>query len=200
MSDVEEALRRFYDVELVDRAARPLGEDRESHLHDFVDRCLGERRTRVLEVGCGAGRDGTPMARAGLGYVGVDLSATGVAVCRRLGLLAAQASATALPFADRSVDVAWSMSTLMHLPGDGMDRALAELGRVVVPGGILEIGVWGKDVDGHRFDSHGRYFRHRTDDEVRRMLGAAGEVDAFETWDHLDDDGAHYQWARVRVG
>lgn len=139
------------------------------------------------------------MADAGLAYAGMDLSSTGVAICRRLGLDAVQASATGLPFADDSFDAGWSMSTLMHLPGDGMERALAELRRVVVRGGLLEIGVWGKDVDGDRVDPGGRYFRHRTDDELRRLLAATGEVLAFETWDHLDD-GAHYQWARVRVG
>jgi SAM-dependent methyltransferase len=198
--DVEDALRRFYDVELAERESRPLGDGRQRHLEAFVDLCVREGRTRVVEVGCGAGRDGKPMAEAGLAYSGVDLSSTGVAICRRLGLDAVQASATGLPFPDDAFDAGWSMSTLMHLPGDGMERALAELGRVLVPGGLLEVGVWGKDVDGERFDSGGRYFRQRTDDDLRRLLGAVGEVLAFETWDHLDDDGAHYQWARVRVG
>jgi SAM-dependent methyltransferase len=200
MTELDEVLRRYYDTELEERVSRPLGADRERHLHDFVGRCTAEGRPRVLEVGCGAGRDGRVMADAGLEYVGVDLSVTGATICQRLGLRAAEASAIALPFATDSFDAAWSMSTLMHLRGDGMRRALVELERVVVPGGLVEIGVWGTDVDGERTDEHGRYFRHRTGDDLQALLATVGTIVSFETWDYLDDDGAHYQWAQLRVG
>ena len=199
MAEVEETLRRFYDVELEERASRPLGDEREHQVHEYADRCVRERREHVLEVGCGAGRDGRVIADAGLRYVGVDLSPVGARICRDAGLTACAASALALPFADDSFDAAWTMSTLMHLPGDGLPQALAELSRVLVPGGVLEVGVWGKDTAGEWFDEHGRYFRHRTDDELRRLLGAVGEVTGFATWDYLDEAGAHYQWARVET-
>ena len=88
------------------------------------------------------------------------------------------------------------MSTLMHLDGDGFERALAEIARVVRPGGLVEIGLWGCDEEGEWTDPHGRYFRHRTDDDVRRLLAVIGAVEAFDTWDRRDD-GVHYQWARV---
>jgi SAM-dependent methyltransferase len=200
VSEVEAVHRRFYDVELTARASRPLGGDRERQVRQFADRCVTERLTRVLEVGCGAGRDGRLIADAGLDYTGIDLSPVGARICRDLGLPACAASVLALPFADDSFDAGWTMSTLMHLPGDGMRRALDELRRVIRPGGVLEVGVWGKDEDGEWFDADGRYFRHRTDDDLRNLLGAVGVVDALETWDYLDEAGAHYQWARVTVG
>ena len=151
-------------------------------------------------MGCGGGRDGRIIADAAPAYVGVDLSPVGARICRDAGLVACAASALALPFADDSFDAGWTMSTLMHLPGDGMSRALAELRRVLRPGGLLEVGVWGAAADGEWFAADGRYFRHRTDDDLRRVLGVVGDVVAFAAWDQLDEGGAHYQWARVRVG
>jgi SAM-dependent methyltransferase len=97
----------------------------------------------VLEVGCGAGHDGR-LIRAGLAYTGVDLSAVGVGLCAGLSLHAVQASAINLPFRNRSFDAGWTMSTLMHLPGNDINVALNELGRVIRPGGLLEVGVWAR--------------------------------------------------------
>lgn len=199
MSELEGLHRRFYDVELEARASRPLGADRERQVRLFADRCAAERRTRVLEVGCGAGRDGRIIADAGLDYTGVDLSVVGARICHDVGLSACAASVLALPFADDTFDAAWTMSTLMHLPGDGLPQALEELQRVLRPGGVLEVGVWGRDEDGEWFDADGRYFRHRTDDDLRGLLGAVGAVDEMARWDYLDEAGAHYQWARVTV-
>jgi ubiquinone/menaquinone biosynthesis C-methylase UbiE len=49
------------------------------------------------------------------------------------GLCVVQASATALPFADASVDVAYSFKVLAHIPD--IHTALREMARVVRPGG-----------------------------------------------------------------
>jgi SAM-dependent methyltransferase len=126
----------------------------------------------------------------------VDLTRAAVRTCRDVGLDAIEAAATDLPFGDDSFDAAWSMSTLMHLPGDGFGRAVHELRRVGRSGGIVEIGVWGHARDREWTKPDGRYFNHRTDDQLKRELAALGTLDAFDTWDWFDD-GGHYQWARV---
>lgn len=198
MPEFEDALRRYYDGEMAARATRPLGEPREARLSRFVELCQRERLVSVVEVGCGAGRDGVVLHAAGLAYQGLDFSISSVEICRGLGLDAVLGTALALPYADDEFDAAWSMSTLMHFPGDGMETALSELGRVVRPGGIIEIGVWGADEARERIDEHGRYFRGRTDAKLQSLYSAIGQVVDFETWSHLGD-GAHYQWARVVV-
>lgn len=152
----------------------------------------------MLEVGAGAGHDGAFVHEADLAYTGVDLSAVGARLCKTRGLEAVQASATALPFGADSFDAAWSMSTLMHLPGEDILAALHELHRVVRPGGLLEIGVWGADVDGVYIDDQGRHFRQRTDAQIAELLRQVGNLVAFKTWNHLSG-GGHYQWGRVVV-
>lgn len=198
MPEIEDALRTYYDGEMAARAVRPLGAEREAAVAGFVELCQREALSSVVEVGCGAGRDGVVLQAAGLAYRGLDASSSSVEICRGLGLDAVLGSALSLPFADDEFDAGWSMSTLMHLPGDGLALALGELGRVVRAGGVVEIGVWGSAHDREWTDEHGRYFRNRTDDELRSMLDVVGDVVDFATWTHYDNFG-HYQWARVKV-
>lgn len=197
VSATREQLKAFYDGEVAVRAVRPLGGDRERHVRAFVDECRRRGLEHVLEVGCGAGRDGVRIAGAGLGYRGLDLSPASVDHCRGLGLDATEGLATDLPFDDGSFDAGWTMSTLMHLDGDGMAGAVAELARVVRPGGMAEIGVWGHTTDGERVADDGRYFRHRTDEGLRLLLSDVGVVEDFATWDRSED--GHYQWARLKI-
>lgn len=198
MPSIEDALQRYYDREMTERAERPLGEHREGRLRGFVRLCHQEGLRSIVEVGCGAGRDGRVLRSSGLDYQGLDLSSSAARVCRDLGLNAVQGSALALPFGDDQFDAGWSMSTLMHMPGEGMGTALRELQRVIRPGGVVEIGVWGGDQHRHWTDQHGRYFHSRTDHELQSMLAGIGRVADFATWSHFDD-GGHYQWARVVV-
>ena len=198
MPEIEDVLCRYYDGEMAARAVRPLGEARETRLADFVDLCHREGLASVVEVGCGAARDGVVLQASGLAYRGLDLSTSAVELCAGVGLDAVQGSALALPFGDDEFDAGWTMSTLMHLPGEGMATALSELGRVVRPAGVVEIGVWGGDESSEWTDEHGRYFRRRTDQELESLLSVIGEVADFATWSHFDN-GGHYQWARVVV-
>lgn len=196
---ISDHLRDFYDGETPERAVRPLTEERVDRRHAFI-RELGARGARsVLEVGCGPGRDGAALEAAGFEYAGVDLSPVAARICREQGLSAREADATSLPFTTDSFDGAWSMSTLMHLPDDGFTQAIDELKRVVRPGGMVEIGVWGDVQDNERpHPSDGRYFRRCTDDTLRAKLERLGVVVGFDTWG-WSDGGIHYQWARVEV-
>ncbi len=94
---------------------------------------------RYLDVGAGTGADALALASAfGVAVAGVDASTTMVEEARRRGLVDAHvADAHALPFGDASFDGAWADRTFQHLLHP--DVALAELIRVVKPGGRLVI-------------------------------------------------------------
>lgn len=94
----------------------------------------------MLDVGCGSGQTMAWFRSLYPGWetAGVDLSPEAVAVARQTGAAVSSASALALPFADRSVDLVITLDVFQHLPLRGGDLvALAEIRRVLQPGGLL---------------------------------------------------------------
>ena len=88
---------------------------------------------RVLEAGCGTGlilKEVAPLAKAA---VGLDLSTGMLHKARARGLDVVHGSVTDLPFADAQFDLAYSFKVLAHV--ERIERAMAELARVVRPGG-----------------------------------------------------------------
>lgn len=124
---------------------------------------------RILDAGCGSGRNMVEFARHGA-VTGVELSETSVAIARDRGAGEVVAgSVLEMPFADASFDLAASLDVIEHLEDDL--AALRELRRVVAPGGALLVTVpayqwlW----SGH--DEVNHHFRRYT----RRSLQRAGE-------------------------
>ena len=94
----------------------------------------------VLEYGCGKGSAAFALARQGARVTGVDISEVGIreaaAEARRLGLEEVldfrRMNAEALDFEDSSFDLVCGSGILHHLD---LDAALAEVNRVLRPGG-----------------------------------------------------------------
>lgn len=127
---------------------------------------------RILDAGCGSGRNMVELARHGT-VTGVELSETSIALARqRASGEVIEGSVLELPFADASFDLAVSFDVIEHLDDDL--AALRELRRVVAPGGALLVTVpaygwlWsGHDVINHH---HRRYTRR----SMQKVAGAAG--------------------------
>ncbi len=117
--------------------------ERERHLpyHRMLDDLEVEiveryaRDKQVLEVGCGTGLILDRVAQFASSARGIDLSGGMLARAAARGLLVAQASATELPIASESVDVAYSFKVLAHIPD--ITGAMREMARVVRPGGYV---------------------------------------------------------------
>lgn len=106
---------------------------------------------RVLELGVGTGRIALPAAAAGLHVTGIDVSSGMLVVAAENAHAAGvtldlhQGDAHDLPFPDHSFDAALAVHVL-HLLSDWR-RALAEVARVVRPGGALIQGSDWRDPD-----------------------------------------------------
>jgi ubiquinone/menaquinone biosynthesis C-methylase UbiE len=92
---------------------------------------------RLVDVGCGPGVAARVAAERGAIVIGVDPAAVMLAVARRDDRRHAvtwkEGVAEALPLADSSCDVLWSLATVHHWPD--LDGALAEVLRVLDSGG-----------------------------------------------------------------
>ncbi len=101
-----------------------------------VDALAAISPSRVLEVGPGKGELAERMAQElGADVVAVDQSERMVELTRSRGIAAIVGDVQALPFDDGSFDAAVAAWMLYHVPD--VDRAIAELHRVVRPGGRL---------------------------------------------------------------
>jgi ubiquinone/menaquinone biosynthesis C-methylase UbiE len=106
-------------------------------LHEF-DRFTGQK---VLDVGCGNGYVLSRYAGAGANVYGVDITGTAIELTkRRFEFLHLEgdfrvADAEHLPFADQTFDCVTCMGVLHHVPDT--ERSVAEIRRVLKPGGLL---------------------------------------------------------------
>jgi SAM-dependent methyltransferase len=110
------------------------------HVLDVVISQLGlAPGARILDAGCGSGRNMVELARYGH-VTGVELSPASVELARRRQVgEVLQGSVMEMTFADDSFDFAVSLDVIEHLQDDR--GALRELRRVVAPGGLLLLTV-----------------------------------------------------------
>jgi SAM-dependent methyltransferase len=129
-------------------------------------------QARILDAGCGSGRNMVELARFGA-VTGVELADASVALAQQRGAGEVVAgSVLEMPFADDSFDFAVSLDVIEHLEDDL--GALRELRRTIAPGGSLLITVpayqwlWsGHDEINHH---HRRYTRR----SLQRVAEQAG--------------------------
>ena len=199
-------LARYYDQDALGRSTRPLLDERVRRRDSFLAGLVADGARRILEVGTGPGLDALAFQRSGLDVVGVDLSAEHVRLAREAGLDAHVAAAQELPFGSSSFDALWCASVLMHMPDSDLGEALAEFARVLRPGSLAALGMWGGDgTQGTNPDDviePPRFFAWRTDTEMRAAIGAFATIEVFDTWSVPSNRGPdfHYQWCIARFG
>lgn len=133
---------------------------------------------RVLDAGCGAGRDMAWLEGRGATVVGVDLSPGMLAQARAIarGDLV-RLDMRHLAFAERCFGGVWCMASLLHLPKAAASAALGELRRVLVPGGPLCLGLQAGTGEGWERGPYGgveRFFARYRLPEAAALLREAG--------------------------
>lgn len=96
---------------------------------------------RVLDVGCAAGAMTHFLSSHGCDVVGVDAEPLAIEAARSHfpELRFEQADAAALPYPDASFDKVVAADLVEHLDDATFERMLAEVRRVLVPGGTLSL-------------------------------------------------------------
>jgi SAM-dependent methyltransferase len=133
---------------------------------------------RLLDLGCGGGKDVGDLDRRGYRVVGVDRTSALLSAgrCRYPSLPLVRADFRDLPFQAMSFDGLWAAASLMHLPKPDARRILADLCKLVRPGGLfaatVTYGVKSRLVtDGW---VPGRYFARWKKEELARAVRRAG--------------------------
>jgi len=185
------AMGRRWMLPLYDPFTRLIGARR---VHgELLDRAELRAGARVLEIGCGTGnllllaKRRCPDAEV----TGLDPDPAALRLVRRkadrarLAVRLDRGFAASLPYPDASVDVVLSAFMLHHLEPADLPRALAEVRRVLRPGGVLHVV---DVVGGHH--AHGplgwlarrnRRVAHSAPDRLPALLAEAGLQEPAET-------------------
>jgi len=132
----------------------------------------------VLDLGCGPGMLAL-LKRKSVTLTGVDLSAECSFAARRNGYDATfTAKLSSLPFPDASFDYVVSLDVLGHVGFDEKDQVLAEIKRVLRPGGVTMHGIECTD------RATQKRYEEMTPDELRRFIEVDGHVGLEEESEH----------------
>ena len=173
--------------------------------------------TRLLDLGCGAGRHAFEAARRGARVVALDtdrgelkqVSAIAAAMDEAgelptgSSIYPASGDATAMPFGDDAFDVVIAAEVLEHIPAD--QSAMTEIARVLRPGGVAAVTVpawlperlcWLLSDDYHNVP--GGHLRIFTRPELETKLRRAG----LQVGGHHHAHSLHspYWWLKCAVG
>ena len=132
-------------------------QERQRRILAYVDRLDLPAASRVLDLGCGAGRASVELLRRGFTLEGVDISQDMINLARKNAEQAGFTSefhfqvgdAEQLPFADGSFDLIVSIGMLGVGPVSWGRSVMAELHRILKPGGYVALTYPNKLSVGH---------------------------------------------------
>jgi len=137
-------------------------------------------RPRILDAGCGTGRNLIDYARMGPAS-GVDPSPVAIDYCHRLGIETAYEGALeALPLEDGSFDLLFATDVIEHVDDDV--TALREMHRVAAPGASLVLTVPAYEWMWGPFDDLHHHKRRYTRARLVEAASAAGWTVVADTY------------------
>lgn len=148
---------------------------------------------RVLDLGCGAGRDVAAFAASGFQVVGLDACRTLLERAPHRGRLV-RGDLRLLPFVSASCDGVWICASLLHLPGALAPAAVREAYRVLRPGGAALAAL--KEGEGEGRDADGRWFTYYTIARAEALFADAGLV-PVRAWSAGSRTGQERRWVQV---
>lgn len=135
-------------------------DDQTEHLSRYHACVEAVRGLRVLDAACGAGYGTDLLGHSALEATGLDLSQAAVehASAQYPACRFVVGSIAQLPFEDESFDAVISFETLEHVDSTTQQTFLAEIKRVLTPGGFLIMSTpdkhWATDVPGTVNEHH----------------------------------------------
>jgi len=155
--------------------------DREAARDPMIDRFITAcpKGGRVLDLGFGAGHYAREMAEAGLQVDAMDAAEAMVSLTGRIPGVAVRLSRFEELTARDVYDGIWAYFSLLHAPRAEMPDHLDRIAAALRPGGTFFVAV--KQGEAHARDRLGRYYEYYRQDELEKLLQAAG-MTPVESW------------------
>jgi SAM-dependent methyltransferase len=154
--------------------------------------------SRILELGCGGGRDAKVMIAAGHR---VDPTDGSPAIARKAEELL-RIPVRVMNFEELDArdeyDAVWANASLLHVPRAELPSILSRIRFALKPGGLHHATYKAGGQEGR--DSQGRYFNHLTNDELVDMYERSGWWEIISISEYLGggyDSGAQGPWVAI---
>ena len=150
---------------------------------------------RIIDIGCGSGRDTAAFIDMGYDAVGLDASVEMARVAREMFGIEVIVADMASWVADEPYDGVWCCASLLHLGDSEVERFFGNLRGNVADGGVVFVSVKTGIETG--IDENGRFMRNFDEDEIHGLLDDAG-FEVKEVWKTEDGLGRdHVVWLNV---
>ena len=165
-----------YEINTKDYLNRRLQDD----VNLFLNLLPGKR---ILDAGCGPGRDSWYFKSRGFSPVGIDFSKAMVELCREKGLEAHLMDLENISFDPDSFDGVWAYASLLHLPKDNLNPVLTTIHSLLKHQGAFYIGMKEGTFEGFvenpKYPGQNRYFAHYTAEELETELRKQFQIKNF---------------------
>lgn len=150
---------------------------------------------RVLDAGCGSGRDAKAFLEMGYQVEAFDASPAMVELAREYTGLPVKVMAFADVEWKEEFDGIWCCASLLHVPAVELLRVMRKLADALKPGGVWYVSF--KYGDGER-EVDGRRFTDMDEMRLRALVGAMVGIEVFEMWTTRDKRPARDEsWMNV---
>ena len=165
----------------------------QNHAQDFFDGTVNVDMTplyeaftqhlphgaRVLDAGCGSGRDAKAFNEMGYQVDAFDASSAMVELAKQHTGLPVQLMTFSEIDGKAQYDGIWCCASLLHVPSSGLPAVMQRLADALKPGGVWYVSF--KYGNGERVQGE-RRFTDLNEMELRRLLNNMTEIDIFSQW------------------
>ncbi len=203
--DPVEMNRRMYDEIAEEYCKKTEKEGDREFQEKMLDRTVKflSANPRMIDLGCGDGRDTEYLREKGVDVVGIDISEAMVDLARKkypeCAFFTSDIRDTIFP--EDTFTGAWASTTISNLPKNELPSAEKEIYRIVEPGGILgfsfKIGE-GEGLEESVIEGYERYYSYYTLEELKVELNLFDIIDSKKCPDKIFGNEFMYCWAKAR--
>ena len=175
-----------------------VADTRTSNLTDIEDRFLSylPEGARIMDLGCGAGRDSRYFLSRGYDVEAIDGSEElCISTSMMLGIEVRHLYFEELDYTN-DVDGIWACASLLHVPSVELPSILSKCFKALRKNGVFYLSFKRGNFEGER---DGRYFTDMTEERLQEMLSSLPEQNRIEEIFMTEDSrpGRTQQWVNV---
>jgi len=191
----EDSTQRYYEERAEEYLARTANVDMGSVYEPFLAHIPSGGR--ILDAGCGPGRDALAFLKKGFHVTAFDASLKMAEIAsHQTGLVVDQMRFQDLSY-DSEFDGIWACASLLHVSSTEIDNVLLKLSHALKPGGFWYMSF--KEGYGERVED-GRRFLDFTEASLKTRLGSIPGISIIRIWSCEDQAGrVGIRWVNALV-